>query len=67
MASFNTGTRKTSGLSCQQVLAKQFVPKGNFMVAPPEFATDPDFHGYRAGLTSVDGVWKFAYFVTDSH
>ncbi|HEX4085498.1 MAG TPA: hypothetical protein VHY22_11340 [Chthoniobacteraceae bacterium] len=49
----------------QSVLNQNFVPKGNFMVAPPEFANDPNFHGYRAGLTSVDGTWKFAYFVTD--
>ena len=49
----------------QSVLGGHFVPKGNFMVAPPEFATDPNFHGFRAGITSVDGVWKFAYFVTD--
>ncbi len=49
----------------QAVLSQHFVPKGNFMIAPPEFATDPNFHGYRAGITSVDGDWKFAYFVTD--
>ena len=49
----------------QTVLNQKFVPKGSFMVAPPEFSTDPKFHGYRAGIASVDGVWKFAYFVTD--
>ena len=49
----------------QAVLDKHFVPKGNFMVAPPEFVTDPNFHGFRAGITPVNGVWKFAYFVTD--
>ena len=49
----------------QAVLSAHFAPKGNFMVAPPEFSTNPNFHGYRAGITSVDGVWKFAYFVTD--
>ena len=50
----------------QAVLGQHFVPKGNFMVAPPEFATDPNFHGFRAGITSVGGTWKFAYFVTDA-
>jgi hypothetical protein len=35
------------------------------MVVPPQFAIDPNYHGYRAGLMSVDGSWKFAYFVTD--
>jgi len=49
----------------ESVLQNHFVPKGNFMVAPPAFATDPNFHGYRVGLVSVDGGWKFAYFVTD--
>lgn len=49
----------------QAVLSERFAPKGNFMVAPAEFATDPNFHGYRAGVTSVDGTWRFAYFVTD--
>ncbi len=49
-----------------ELLWPQFVPKGNFMVAPAEFVTDPGFHGFRAGMTSLDGTWKFAYFVTDS-
>jgi hypothetical protein len=35
------------------------------MVAPPEFATDPNYHGYRVGIASVSGTWKLAYFVTD--
>ena len=49
----------------QAVLGERFVPKGNFMVAPMQFAIDPDYHGYRAGVASVNGSWKFAYFVTD--
>jgi hypothetical protein len=49
----------------QKVLDQHFLPKDNFMVSPPGFVTDPNYHGYRAGLTSVDGSWKFAYFVTD--
>jgi hypothetical protein len=50
----------------QAVLDQRFVPKGIFLVAPPAFATDSDnFHGYRAGIVSVNGSWKFAYFVTD--
>lgn len=49
----------------QAVLGQRFVPKGNFMVAPPEFATDPNYHGYRAGITFAGGAWRFAYFVTD--
>jgi hypothetical protein len=50
----------------QAVLSQHFLPKGDFMVAPPAFAYDPlKFHGYRAGLTMVNGSWRFAYFVTD--
>lgn len=48
-----------------QVLRTKFVPKHNFMVAPPEFATDPQYNGYRAGITWFAGSWKFAYFVKD--
>lgn len=35
-----------------------------FMVAPAQFADDPEhYQGYRAGITTVNGAWKFAYFV----
>jgi hypothetical protein len=46
------------------ILSENFVPKGDFMVAPPEFA-DPakPYTGYRAGIRRVNGSWKFAYFV----
>ena len=55
----------------QATLNERFTPKmdtveGIFMVAPPQFATDPAaYHGYRAGIKLVNGAWKFAYFVTD--
>ena len=49
----------------QAVLDQHFVPKGDFMVAPPAFSTGTNFHGYRAGITTVEGSWRFAYFVTD--
>lgn len=45
------------------VLQERFVPKGGFMVAPPEFADEPGFKGHRAGITMVNGSWRFAYFV----
>jgi len=48
------------------VLGQHFITKGDFLVSPPAFATDPNFHGWRAGITSVGGTWKFAYFVTDN-
>jgi len=46
------------------VLHETFVPNGTYMVAPPQFATDPQYHGYRAGFILVNGSWKFAYFVS---
>src|SRR5207253_620723 len=50
----------------QLVLADKFVPKGNYMVSPPQFAADAEHYtGYRAGAGMVNGSWKFAYFVKD--
>jgi len=51
-------------LELDGILSEKFVKKGNFMVAPPQFA-DPslNYDGYRAGITRVRGSWKFAYFV----
>lgn len=46
-------------------LKEKFVPMGAYMVSPPQFATDDNFHGYRAGIANVNGSWKFAYFVKD--
>ena len=34
------------------------------MVAPPQFGSDAQYRGYRAGMALVKGSWKFAYFVT---
>lgn len=46
------------------ILSEKFVPKGAFMVAPPQFANDAvNYDGYRAGVRRVNGSWKFAYFV----
>jgi len=47
----------------RSILQKQFVQDGNFMLAPPQHTTNPDYDGYRAGIANVDGSWKFAYFV----
>ena len=46
------------------ILSERFVPKEDYMVAPPQFA-DPgtDYTGYRAGIRRVNGSWKFVYFV----
>ena len=47
------------------VLKDRFIPKQNYMVAPPEFGTGSDtFTGYRAGIRLENGGWKFAYFVS---
>ena len=49
----------------QMVVNERFVPSGDkFMVAPGEFAANPEtYAGYRAGVESVQGAWKFSYFV----
>lgn len=46
------------------VIKQRFVPHDAFMVAPPQFAVSPNYAGYRAGLTQVNGSWRFAYFVS---
>ena len=46
------------------ILSEKFVQKGDFMVAPPQFANPAvEYDGYRAGIRRVSGSWKFAYFV----
>ena len=46
------------------ILQEKFVKKGNFMVAPPQFAdASLNYDGYRVGITRIKGSWKFAYFV----
>lgn len=47
----------------EAVLKEKFVPVDTYMVAPPQFATDPNYNGYRAGLRQIKGSWRFAYFV----
>jgi hypothetical protein len=55
------------------VLREKFVGDGPFMTAPVEFvrskiSTDPNakpYTGYRAGITLVEGGWRFAYFVNN--
>jgi hypothetical protein len=46
------------------VTTEKFAKKGDFWVAPPQFA-DPslNYDGYRMGITRVKGSWKFVYFV----
>jgi len=46
------------------ILSEKFVKKGEYMVAPPQFA-DPslNYDGYRAGIRRINGSWKFVYFV----
>ena len=51
-------------IELEGILSEHFVPKENFMVAPPQFA-DPaaDYTGYRAGIQRTREGWKFIYFV----
>jgi hypothetical protein len=46
-----------------KILREQFVPHGNYMVAPSAVANDATYSGFRAGIRLVSGSWKFAYFV----
>jgi hypothetical protein len=49
----------------QGILSEKFVQKGDYMVAPPQFAEPAlNYDGYRAGIHRVNGSWKFAYFVS---
>ena len=46
------------------ILSEKFVKKGDFMVAPPQFADESlNYDGYRAGIRRINGSWKFTYFV----
>jgi len=46
------------------ILSERFMAKGEFMVAPPQFAEPASqYTGYRAGIRRVNGRWKFVYFV----
>jgi hypothetical protein len=44
-------------------LQQKFGPSELYMVAPAQAITDPKFTGYRAGMRTIRGSWRFAYFV----
>ncbi len=48
----------------EKVLHQRFSPSEEYMVSPPEFATEVSYDGPRAGMKLVNGAWRFAYFVT---
>jgi hypothetical protein len=46
------------------ILSEKFVKKGEYMVAPEQFADESlNYDGYRAGIRRLKGSWKFVYFV----
>jgi hypothetical protein len=45
------------------VLNEPARPHQAYMVAPARALGDPNYNGYLAGFTMVQGSWKFAYFV----
>lgn len=46
------------------ILTERFAKKGEFWVAPPQFADESlNYTGYRVGVRRVAGSWKFVYFV----
>ncbi len=49
------------------ILTERFAKKGEFWVAPPQFADESlHYDGYRVGIRRVGGSWKFVYFVNGS-
>jgi hypothetical protein len=46
------------------ILLEKFAPHGVFMVAPAQFLLADNYQGYRAGMRTVGGSWKFAYFIS---
>jgi hypothetical protein len=46
------------------LMRERWTPHEAFMVVPPQFAQNENYPGYRAGLTMVNGSWRFAYFVS---
>lgn len=51
-------------LELDGILSEKFTKKGDFMVAPPQFANPAlEYTGYRAGVRRINGSWKFVYFV----
>jgi hypothetical protein len=47
----------------RSILQEKFVPNDLYMVAPSQVVTDPEYRGYRAGMRTIGGSWRFAYFV----
>jgi hypothetical protein len=46
------------------ILTERFAKKGEFWVAPPQFADEAlHYDGYRVGIKRLGGSWKFVYFV----
>jgi hypothetical protein len=46
------------------ILSERFAKKGEFWVAPPQFADESlNYNGFRVGIRRVGGSWKFVYFV----
>ncbi|HWM26228.1 MAG TPA: hypothetical protein VNP98_15545 [Chthoniobacterales bacterium] len=46
------------------ILTERFAKKGEFWVAPPQFADESlHYDGYRVGIRRIGGSWKFVYFV----
>ena len=46
------------------ILTERFAKKGEFWVAPPQFADESlNYTGYRVGVRRVGESWKFVYFV----
>jgi hypothetical protein len=45
------------------LVKERWVPHAGFMVVPAQFAASDSYAGFRAGMTLINGSWRFAYFV----
>jgi hypothetical protein len=48
----------------ETLLSQRFVPHESYMVAPAQFASDPNYRNFRVGIRQFSGSWRLAYFVT---
>ncbi len=61
---FQFWDQNNTWVELEYVLNEDWVPSGNYMVAPPQFA-DPQaqYRGFRGGARLINGGWRFAYFI----
>ncbi len=46
------------------ILQQGFAPNDTNMTAPPAAVKDANYRGYRAGIRTYQGSWRFSYFLS---